>query len=50
MTSCTTYAQVRGFESGPDSEHVYSSDPREAGRLPTMKAINYKTTAGKGRG
>src|SRR5258708_7150251 len=31
MTSCAAFAQVRVI--GPDSEHVYSSDPREGGLL-----------------
>ena len=37
MTSCVSYAQVRVI--GPDSEHVYSSDPREAGRLLDDEAL-----------
>ena len=37
MTSCVSYAQVRVV--GPDSEHVYSSDPREAGRLLDDEAL-----------
>ncbi len=37
MTSCVSYAQVRVM--GPDSEHVYSSDPREAGRLLDDEAL-----------
>ena len=37
MTSCVSYAQVRVI--GPDSEHVYSSDPREVGRLLDDEAL-----------
>ena len=37
MTSCVSYAQVRVI--GPDSEHVYSSDPRETGRLLDDEAL-----------
>src|SRR5579863_7497245 len=37
MTSCVSYAQIRVI--GPDSEHVYSSDPREAGRLLDDEAL-----------
>jgi hypothetical protein len=37
ITCCATYAQVRVI--GPDSEHVYSSDPREAGRLLDDEAL-----------
>jgi hypothetical protein len=37
MTSCVSYAQVRVI--GPDTEHVYSSDPREAGRLLDDEAL-----------
>src|SRR6478672_9756591 len=37
MTTCVSYAQVRVI--GPDSEHVYSSDPREAGRLLDDEAL-----------
>ena len=37
MTSCVSYAQVRVI--GPDSEHVYSSDSREAGRLLDDEAL-----------
>jgi len=40
MTSCVSYAQVRVI--GPDSEHVYSSDPREAGRLLDDEALQRK--------
>jgi hypothetical protein len=37
MTFCAAYAEVRVV--GPDSEHVYSSDPREAGRLLDDEAL-----------
>src|SRR5712664_2680390 len=37
MTFCAAFAQVRVV--GPDSEHVYSSDPREAGRLLDDEAL-----------
>ena len=37
MTSCAAFAQVRVI--GPDSEHVYSTDPREGGRLLDDEAL-----------
>src|SRR5438270_13651324 len=37
MTSWAAYAQVRIIT--PDSEHIYSSDPREAGRLLDDEAL-----------
>ena len=37
ITSCAAFAEVRVI--GPDSEHVYSSDPREAGRLLDDEAL-----------
>src|SRR6266446_10089753 len=37
ITFCAAFAQVRVV--GPDSEHVYSSDPREAGRLLDDEAL-----------
>src|SRR5712672_4186264 len=38
MTSCATFAQVRIIT--PDSEHLYSTDPRTAGQqLPDDEAL-----------
>jgi hypothetical protein len=37
MTSCAAFAQVRVI--GPDSEHVYSPDPRDGGRLLDDEAL-----------
>jgi hypothetical protein len=37
ITSCAAFAQVRVI--GPDSEHIYSSDPRESGRLLDDEAL-----------
>ena len=37
ITFCAAFAQVRVV--GPDSEHVYSSDPREGGRLLDDEAL-----------
>jgi hypothetical protein len=37
MTSCAAFAQVTIIT--PDSEHVYSADPRESGRLLDDEAL-----------
>ena len=37
MTSCAAFAQVTVIT--PDSEHVYSADPRESGRLLDDEAL-----------
>ena len=48
MTSCATFAQVRIIT--PDSEHLYSTDPRTPGSsFPTMRPFGYKTNAPRER-
>jgi hypothetical protein len=37
MTSCATFAQVRIIT--PDSEHLYSADPRAPGQLPDDETL-----------
>jgi hypothetical protein len=37
MTSCTSFAQVRIIT--PDSEHLYSADPRSPGQLPDDETL-----------
>jgi hypothetical protein len=37
MTSCATFAQVRIIT--PDSEHLYSADPRSPGQLPDDETL-----------
>ena len=48
MTSCATFAQVRIIT--PDSEHLYSTDPRAPGQLPddeTLRLQNERAARAK---
>ena len=47
MTPSATFAQVRIIT--PDSEHLYSTDPRAPGSFPTMRPFGYKTSAPRER-
>jgi hypothetical protein len=47
MTSCATLAQVRIIT--PDSEHLYSTDPRAPGQLPDDDALRLQNERERAR-